>query len=241
MLKKLNWFDLYLLLVVTALIGLFVFAQSKSKNHTISHIDVKFLSNNNHFITQEMVNNLLIQNFPRTSKVVKEDLDLNKLEHELQKNQMIASSQVYVEVNGTLHADVVQKTAIARVLRGGDSFYVDSKGDTMSLSNHFSAHVPVVTGDLLPKNKERFTEILNNIYHDAFLKTSVTGIKINADQTLDLNVRDYNYNVEFGRMTEVERKFNNYKAFVHYMQKDSLMDYYTNINLRFTEQVICTK
>lgn len=241
MLKKLNWFDLYLLLVVTALIGLFVFAQNRSKNRMINHIEVKFLSNNNHFITQEMVNNLLIQNFPRTSKVVKEDLDLNKLEHELQKNQMIASSQVYVDVNGTLHADVVQKTAIARVLRGGDSFYVDSKGDTMSLSNHFSAHVPVVTGDLLPKNKERFAEILNSIYNDAFLKTSVTGIKINADQTLDLNVRDYNYNVEFGRMTEVERKFNNYKAFVHYMQKDSLMNYYTNVNLRFTEQVICTK
>ena len=61
MLKKINWFDVYLVLSIFALIGLFVFAQSRSKQRTVDTIQVNFLSNNNHFITQEMVNNLLIQ------------------------------------------------------------------------------------------------------------------------------------------------------------------------------------
>ena len=188
-----------------------------------------------------MVNNLLIQNFPRASKVFKDDLDLNKLENELQKNEMIASSQVYFDVNGVLNAEVVQKTAIARVLTGNGSYYIDSKGGKMPLSSHFSAHVPVVYGNVSSKNKEELTRMLNVIYEDDFLKKSITGIKINPDQSLNLTIREYDFDVEFGRLTEVEKKFDNYKAFLQYSQNDTIINYYKHVNLRFTEQVICTK
>lgn len=241
MLKKINWFDVYLVLSIFALIGLFVFAQSRSKQRTVDAIEVKFLSNNNHFITQEMVNNLLIQNFPNATNVFKDDLDLNKLEQELQKNEMIASSQVYFDANGVLNADVVQKTAIARVLTGNGSYYIDTQGGRMPLSDHFSAHVPVVLGKVSDRNRQEFIRMLNVIFEDDFLKKSITGIKINPDQSLNLTVREYDYNVEFGRLTEVEKKFNNYKAFLHYSKNDTIVPYYKNVNLRFTEQVICTK
>ena len=241
MLKKVNWFDVYLVLVIFALIGLFVFAQSRAKHRKVDAIEVKFLSNNNHFITQEMVNNLLIQNFPSASNVSKDELDLNKLEQILQNNEMIESAQVYFDVNGVLNADVVQKTAIARVLTENGSYYIDKHGGRMPLSNHFSAHVPVVYGKVLDKNKEEFIRMLNKIFEDDFLKKSITGIKINPDQSLNLSVREYDYNVEFGRLTEVDKKFDNYKAFLHYSKNDTIVPYYKNVNLRFTEQVICTK
>lgn len=241
MLKKINWFDVYLVLSIFALIGLFVFAQSRSKQRTVDAIEVRFLSNNNHFITQEMVNNLLIQNFPNATNVFKDELDLNKLEQELQKNEMIASSQVFFDANGVLNAEVVQKTAIARVLTGNGSYYIDKQGERMLLSNHFSAHVPVVLGKISERNREEFIRMLHVIFEDDFLKKSITGIKINPDQSLNLTVREYDYNVEFGRLTEIEKKFNNYKAFLHYSKNDTIVPYYKNVNLRFTEQVICTK
>lgn len=241
MFKKINGFDVFLVLGIAALIGLFIFSEDRSNQRPIEKIEVRFLSNNNHFLTQEMVNNLLIQNFPSGSTITKETLDLNKLEQELQRNQMIASSEVYLDVDGVLRADVVQKTAAARVLRNGDSFYLDTNGDTMSLSRTFSAHVPVVVGELESKNKANFTHLLGRINTDEMLKTSVSAIKINPNQTLELLVRDYDYTVEFGGLKEIDRKLNNYKAFVQHAQKDTLIDYYTNVNLRFTEQVICTK
>lgn len=241
MLKKINWFDVYLVLSIFALIGLFVFAQSRSKQRTVDAIEVKFLSNNNHFITQEMVNNLLIQNFPNATNVFKDELDLNKLEQELQKNEMIASSQVYFDANGVLNAEVVQKTVIARVLTGNGSYYIDKQGGEMPLSDHFSAHVPVVLGKVSDRNRQEFIRMLNVIFEDDFLKKSITGIKINPDQSLSLTVREYDYNVEFGKLTEIDKKFENYKAFLHYSKNDTIVPYYKNVNLRFTEQVICTK
>ena len=86
-----------------------------------------------------------------------------------------------------------------------------------------------------------FIRMLHVIFEDDFLKKSITGIKINPDQSLNLTVREYDYNVEFGRLTEIEKKFNNYKAFLHYSKNDTIVPYYKNVNLRFTEQVICTK
>ncbi len=241
MLKKINWFDVYLVLVFFALIGLFVFAQFRADLRTVDKIEVEFLSNNNHFITQEMVNNLLIQNFPTTSNIYKEELDLNKLEHVLRNNEMIETAQVYFDVNGVLNAEVVQKTAIARVLTENGSYYIDKHGNEMPLSDHFSAHVPVVYGQVLDRNRKEFVRMLNVIFEDEFLKKSITGIKINPDQSLNLTVREYDYNIEFGRLSEVDKKFDNYKAFLHYSKNDTIVPYYKNVNLRFTEQVICTK
>lgn len=241
MLKKINWFDVYLVLVFLALIGLFVFAQIRAKHRTVDQIEVKFLSNNNHFITQEMVNNLLIQNFPSTSNIYKEELDLNKLEHVLRKNEMIETAQVYFDVNGVLNAEVIQKTAIARVLTENGSYYIDKHGNGMPLSDHFSAHVPVIYGRILDRNRKEFVRMLNVIFEDEFLKKSITGIKINPDQSLNLTVREYDYNIEFGKLAELDKKFDNYKAFLHYSKNDTIVPYYKNVNLRFTEQVICTK
>lgn len=241
MIKKINWFDVFLGLVIAAMFSLLAFANSRNNARYIEQIDVKLLSSNNHFITQESVEKLIIQTFPRDSKIVNSELNLKKIEDKLNKHASIAQSEVFVDVDGKLHAEVTQKKAIARVINGSQSYYIDENGDKMPLSNQFSAHVPIVYGQLKPKNKEVFSKLLNQISEDEFLKTTITGIQINTDQSLIFTVRDYDYLVEFGHMKEIEKKFDNYKAFIHYSKNDTIIGYYKNVNLRFTEQVVCTK
>lgn len=241
MIKKINWFDVFLGLVIAAMFSLLAFANSRNNARYIEQIDVKLLSSNNHFITQESVEKLIIQTFPRDSKIVNSELNLKKIEDKLNKHSSIAQSEVFVDVDGKLHAEVTQKKAIARVINGSQSYYIDENGDKMPLSNQFSAHVPIVYGQLKPKNKEVFSKLLNQISEDEFLKTTITGIQINTDQSLIFTVRDYDYLVEFGHMKEIEKKFDNYKAFIHYSKNDTIIGYYKNVNLRFTEQVVCTK
>src|SRR5690606_40486214 len=95
--------------------------------------------------------------------------------------------------------EVTQKTAVARVMNAGESYYIDANGNQMPLSEHFSAHVPIVSGQLKTENKENFAELLNKIFEDEFLKTAITGIRINSDQSLILSVRDFDYQIEFGQ------------------------------------------
>lgn len=241
MIKKINWFDVFLGIVITIMFALLVFANKRHNSRYVDQIDVTLLSSNNHFITQKMVENLIIATFPRDSKILNSELNLKKIEDRLSKHPMIEKSEVFVDVDGKLHAEVTQKKAIARVLQGQNSYYIDANGDKMPLSNQFSAHVPIVYGEVKNKNKDVFGQLLKTIQDDEFLKTTITGIKINPDQSIVFTVRDYNYLIEFGHMKEIEKKFDNYKAFVHYSKNDTLIGYYKNVNLRFTEQVVCTK
>ncbi|WKW46962.1 cell division protein FtsQ [Myroides sp. JBRI-B21084] len=241
MIKKINWFDVFLAFVIAAMFVLVAFANNRNNARYIEQIDVKLLSTNNHFITQEMVKNLIIKTFPRDSKIINSEVNLHKIENMLNNNQMIAKSEVFVDVSGKLTALVTQKKALARVINSNKSYYFDENGNKMPLSQQFSAHVPVVYGTLKQKNKEAFSKMLNLINNDTFLKTTITGIKINNDQSLLFTVRDYDYEIEFGHLKEIEKKFDNYKAFVHYSKNDTLIGHYKKINLRFTEQVVCTK
>lgn len=240
--KYLNKSDVFLLLALLAMFGLYAFAKHRNNTREISKIEVRFLGKGPEFLTQKSVDNLLKQNFPKQSRVLKENLDLNNLERELQKHQMIETAQVYIGLNGTLYADVVQKTAIARVLKNRKgSHYLDSQGNVMRLSANYSAHLPVVYGDVSLMNKTLFTAFLNTIQNDSFLKVSVTGIRVAGNQELFLQTRDGDFDVEFGTLEKYKRKFTNYKAFIQTVKNDTILKYYKKINLRFTKQVVCTK
>jgi len=239
--KKINGFDIGLLLVMFSIFFLFRFANARNDRQEIQDIQVKFIGNENHFLTQEMVNNLLKQNFANPSVINREALNLKDYERKLDINRWVAHSEVYVDISGNLHAEVEQKKALARVIDNGMSYYVSMEGDTMPLSANFSPRVPLVTGILDENNHQDFIELLRKITEDEFLKEMITGIQINPDQTLNLTSRAHRAKIEFGQMKEMDRKLTNYKVFMHYAKNDSIMQQYKNINLRFTKRVICTK
>lgn len=239
--KLYRWIYVWIFFTLIALFGIYFFAQYRFQTKKIEKIEVEFTSKNNHFISENMVNNLLKQNLPRGSNIKVEDVNLTHLEQLLQSHEMIEEAQVFFAIDGTLKAIVKQKTAIARVITPIRSYYIDSKGKEMPLSKEFSAHLPIVFGNVTAKNRDSLQLLLQRIQQDEFLKNTLTEIHILQDNSVQLGVRDYHYSIEFGQLKEIDKKIKNYKAFVHYAQQDTLIQTYKNINLRFTEQVICAK
>jgi cell division protein FtsQ len=56
-----------------------------------------------------------------------------------------------------------------------------------------------------------------------------------------LKNRGFDFDVEFGKPVNVDKKFANYKAFLQKAVQDSIAFQYKKINLRFTQQIVCTK
>jgi cell division protein FtsQ len=146
-----------------------------------------------------------------------------------------------VSIDGVLKAVVKQKTPIVRVFDGKGSFYIDSEGYTMPLSGNFTARVPLVSGEINKKNNKDLFKLFKIIYDDAFLRKNIIGIQIMPNGSLLMLNRNYNYQIDFGSLINVERKFQNYKAFFQKVSLDSSLYKYKKIDLRFTEQVVCTK
>ena len=83
---------------------------------------IEFTGDENHYITHDAVNKLLIQNGVDTTGTSKETIDLNELEKALNSNKMIQEAQVFITVNGRLEAKIEQRTPTARVIVGDRHF-----------------------------------------------------------------------------------------------------------------------
>jgi cell division protein FtsQ len=227
--------------MIGVVLFLFSFTSKRNEHRKLSKSEVIFVGENTLFIKQETVNKLLIENKQNASGIEKDKLDLNRLERILNSNEMIEKSEVFVSIDGVLRAVVKQKTPIARVMSGNNSFYIDYEGNKMPLSNNFATRVPLVSGELKKINSEEFTQLCRVIYDDDFLKKNIIAIQIMPGGSLKMFNRNYDYQIDFGKAVDVSQKFKDYKAFFQKAVVDSTLYKYKKIDLRFTKQVVCTK
>ena len=239
--KLFNWTNIRLALMFLLVVFLFSFTSKRNIERKISKTTVVFVGDNAPFVKLETVNKLLIENKRDAQSIDKDKLDLNKLEKVLNKHEMIEKSQVFVSVDGVLKALVKQKTPIARVYNGDHSYYIDFKGNVMPLSANYTARVPLVSGEINKKNREKLSELFRIIYKDDFLKKNIIGVQIMPNGSLIMYNRNFNYQIDFGGAVRIKAKFNNYKAFFQKTVLDSSLNKYKKIDLRFTQQVVCTK
>ncbi|WP_366941130.1 hypothetical protein [uncultured Algibacter sp.] len=229
-----------MIVLLGVVVFLFAFATSRNANRNISNPKVTFIGENNLFITNETVSKLLIQNYGGVKNVPKETLVLNELENALKSNPMIKTAEVYVAVNGTLSADIEQKTPIARISTNA-SYYIDDEGSYMPLSENYSARVPLVTGNIEKNNLKNVHKIALKIRNDEFLKKHVFEIHQDINRRLFLKLRKCDFIVELGDEHFLDKKINNLKAFYKKNLKDKTLNNYSKVNLQFENQVICTK
>ena len=239
--KIFNWINIRLVLMFALVIFLFSFTSKRNNDRKLTKSEVVFVNGENLFVKAETVNKLLIENKQDASSIRKDKLDLNKLEKSICKSPMIEKSEVFVTIDGVLKAVVKQKTPIARIFDENGSFYIDYQGTVMPLSEEFTARVPLVLGEINKANSVELNKLLRFIYDDEFLKKNIIGIAVLSNGGLKMTNRNFNYEIEFGSIINVERKFNNYKAFFQKAVLDSSLYNYKKINLRFTQQVVCTK
>lgn len=243
--KKFNWRNLWInvrmLLMFALVVFLYSFTSNRNDLRKTQKTVVEFVNKEALFVSYEAVNKLLIENGEELKTIGKDKVVLNKLEKMLNEHDMIQKSEVFVSIDGVLKAMVTQRTPIARIFSREGSFYIDSKGNRMPLSKIQTARLPLVLGEISGKNEKEMYDLLWFIYNDDFLKKNITGIEILPSGSLKMTNRNYNYEIEFGKTMEVERKFDNYKAFFQKAVHDTLIDTYKIINLKFTQQVVCTK
>lgn len=239
--KFLKWYNIRLILMFALVIFLYSFTSNRNSHRKLKKSEVIFVGQNNNFVKQESVNKLLIENSSDVKTIAKDELNLNKLENSINAHPMIQKSEVFVSVDGVLKAVVQQKTPVARVVDEQGSFYIDYEGNTMPLSDNYTARVPLISGENNVKNKKKLSEVLKMIYDDEFLKKNIIGIQVLSDESLLMSNRNFDYQIDFGRMLNEEQKFKNYKAFFQKAVVDSTLYKYKKISLRFTHQVVCTK
>ena len=127
---KPNWNTIKLSALIICISAAYGFSEIRNQKRGILASRVLFVGEENHYLTEDAVNKLLIQKIGKLPKVDKEEIVLNSVELAVQAHDMVKNAQVFMSLDGQLNATITQRNPIGR--KSGDyPYYLDEEGQKM--------------------------------------------------------------------------------------------------------------
>jgi len=234
-------------------IVLLVAAINKKDNNQCKAVEISIKGvQNNFFIDKSDVTQMLEKmNFGTLKGRAITAFDLAGMEGILEKSEWIKNAELYFDNNDVLKINITEREPIARIFNSdGNSFYIDSSITKLSLSDKFSARLPVFTnfpagGNSLSKSdKNLLTEIKNIslcILQSPFWMAQIEQVDITPQGSFEMIPKIGNQVIVFGSAENYEEKFNNLFIFYKNVQSRVGWNKYSTLNVSYKNQVIAVK
>ncbi|AZI21303.1 cell division protein FtsQ [Chryseobacterium taklimakanense] len=167
------------------------------------------------------------------------DIDIPMLEKEVNNFPSVDSANVYLNLNGNLNVDIVQKVPAFRLNKNGQDFYVDKKGNEFPISKNYSHPSMLVTGDVKRGEYLKLAELVEKINKDDFSRKYFIGIK-KEKNSYYLLTSEGNFRVEIGDLDHIEFKVKGFKAFVEKFLVYQDPQKYSKVSVRYDNQIVTT-
>lgn len=177
--------------------------------------------------------------------------DLRKMEESLKKNVWISEAQLFFDNNHVLQVNITEREPVARVFTMlGNSFYLDTAGVKLPLSDQFSVKLPVFTG--FPNETDRWTKkdsalvrqviaVSAQIRSNPFIAALVAQADINAQGEFELIPVIGKQVIELGTGTDLEKKFRRLDLFYRQVVSKTGTELYDRIKIQYAGQVVGVK
>lgn len=268
--KKLNFRKILIIVLwIIGLSGLFAslaFATGKEKSVVAENLYVSVNNTEvNSFIDEEDVKEFFKDRNDSILHATLKNIDVNGLEKALNSHPAVENADIAVDVNGDVNIDVTQRTPLVRVMNmDGESYYIDDKSKLMPLSDKYTARVLIATGYIIEPFASRYqfpvttiakhevfskVSVLDDIYNiseyitkDSVLASLIHQINVTPDKELELYPAIGNHKIIFGEAKDFEEKFEKLKMFyTEGLNKTDGWNKYSIINIKYKNQVVCTK
>lgn len=219
--------------------------------------------NENEFITKNDVLDLLNSKEKQPVNKLMNDINIGMLEKLINSNPYVANAEVFSTIDGTLNIDIHQRNPIIRIINFKDEhFYIDNLGEFMPVSLNYSAPVIVANGFIFDSYAEQKVSkyeqleldtkatkpLINQLYelakfitNDQFWNAQIEQVYVNHQAEIELIPRIGNHRIILGNASQLAEKFNKLMIFYKEGLNKTGWNNYNIINLKFTNQVICTK
>jgi len=211
------------------------------------------------FVTATSVRQRISTSGINTQGYPLEEIRTRELEQLLEKDPYIRNAEVYSNVDGNLMVDVEQRRPLVRVMPGGrEGYYLDHDHVVLPLSDSYSPMVLLLTGHVeLPrvtgeqglrrvdpgKDPEwnallGFAEMVGQ---HPFWSKQIVQLYRSPDGDYELIPRVGAHQVILGSIEGYEKKLRNLELLYEQGLKKYGWNTYDKINLKYSNQIICTK
>lgn len=228
---------------------LLVAAMQKKSGKVFSEIQVEITGATEHvFVDEKDVKELMQEKGTGPGKSLRQ-VKLRSIEEMLEKDPWIQNAELFFDNKQVLQVRITERQPVARVFTlMGNSFYLDSSGKALPLSDKLSARVPVFTG--LPfSNKPGKTDsallqdvlrLSRYIVADSFWNAQLAQIDVD-DNRFEMVPVIGNHIIRFGAATDIDKKFKKLFSFYRNVSARVGFDVYETINLEYDGQIVATR
>ncbi len=241
MLKKWLTYSFYIIAFI-AIGALMSFANARHNSKTISGLNISVVDYDSlRFVNKTTINKEIRKVYDSLEFKSKNSIDIALLERKINKIKNVDKAEVYVDIKNKLSVNVKQRNPIGRILSKGYNCYIDINGNTMPLSPNYTANVMLIEGKVNKNNLKDIYTLITYIRNDEILKNQLVSITVDKNNEYSFRTRKGNQVIEFGKAKNIEQKFD--KLLIYYRKTVSDFGWrrYKKINLKFTNQVVCTK
>jgi cell division protein FtsQ len=188
-------------------------------------------------------------------------IDLAKVEEAVEADQIVEECRAYTGINGTLLIEIVQREPLVRIIDVRHrNYYIDWEGNVFRTSSHYSPHVLVVNGQIetpfrigVPVNVNNLKpskagQLLKDIYilskfisDEKLWNAQIEQLYVNKQGEFEMVPRIGPHIIVLGDISDYREKFEKLKIFYTEGLNYVGWNQYKKINLKYKDQVVCTK
>ncbi len=244
-----------IVIIILAVIGAFVFNSILSKNRKVNKIVYQIEYQSEPLFPEKDLDKYVKDSCGILIGKLVNSVDLNKIEKKIAGYPYLKSVEVIANTRGNITIKAVQHKVIVRVFNAqNESFYISDNGYLVPLSSLPADRVLIANGEIYQhyRNTHLLETQKNNILYsiwklasfiekDPFLKPQIGQIYINLQKEIELVPTVGDHIIRFGRINNMEEKFENLKNIYTKGFKITGWNKYAAVNLKFGNQIPCEK
>jgi cell division protein FtsQ len=248
-------------LFLTGIFLIFSFSENKKNETLCSKVNIVIDEvNGNVFVTNEMIKTLINNSGYIEGTTLMEEVNASYIENKLLDITSVEYVSVFKEGNGVLKVKLKQRVPVFRVFnKNGTSFYVDDKGMIMPTSQNYTARIIGINGEINEKSVFSVNEIKQNdslaqisyldelfdfvtyFSKDEFLLAQFEQLYREKNGDIIVIPKVGNQKINFGNLNDFQTKIKKLKTFYKEGINPDNLNLYTEINLKYNGQIVCTK
>lgn len=237
-------------LVLIIFSAILIAANRKQSDKPIAgtKVTLKHQDREENFLKTKDVEDLISQQGINVENQTIASINVDEIEKIVQSNPWIKDAQVFVDNKGTLNIEVAQRLPVARIFANdGASFYIDTAGFEMPLSQNYAYSVPVFTNyvkqandSINEHNKKSMVYLSSIIKDDSFWNAQITQVNMEGLNNFNFYTTLGRQKIKFGDTSAALAKLDNLMAFYKDVSNKIGWDRYNVLDVRFKGQVLAT-
>lgn len=252
-------------IIITSILGagvvfLFVFANQKQHEVECPSFEINIEYNNApQLIDKTTIRNLITEHKIRIKGQSIDEIPVTKVQKLLNRNPYVKKATVSVAVNGVVRANILQRDPLVRIIdNNNNQCMLDTDGAIMPINPYFPVRLVVASGNIesirllsalsdekvnktLPAEINNIRIIADRLKQDTLTSALIEQIYLNDKKEFELIPKIGDQTIILGDTVLLEEKLTKLKVFYREGMKNLAWNNYKEINLKYKNQVVCSK